>query len=192
MRATARILLKEGWHALTTNRAAREAGVSIGSLYQYFPNKESLVGALVVDLADQMGEEILALGPALAHASVNDAIATIVRAAIDYSRNDAPLHRALLLELPRTGAIEAFERVNRRVVDTLADWIAARRDELDVSDPSLTAHVIVTALDGLTDHALVFRPELLESPRFERELRRMVSGLLGVRSETERRPRKRR
>jgi AcrR family transcriptional regulator len=160
-------------------------------LYQYFPNKESMVRALVVDLAERMGDELLALGAALTHSSVEDAVVTIVRGALDYSRNEAPLHRALLLELPRTGAIEAFERVNRRVVDALADWIAARRDELDVSDPSLTAHVIVTALDGLTDHALVFRPELLESARFERELRRMVAGLLGVRSEIGRRSSKR-
>src|SRR6188768_1896869 len=45
--ATARVLVKQGFDGLTTNAVAEAAGVSIGSLYQYFPNKEALVAALV-------------------------------------------------------------------------------------------------------------------------------------------------
>lgn len=46
--ATARILEQDGLGAFTTNAVAERAGVSIGSLYQYFPGKEALVGALIV------------------------------------------------------------------------------------------------------------------------------------------------
>src|SRR5690242_6395595 len=45
--ATARILVREGFDRASTNRVAEEAGVSIGSLYQYFPSKEALVAALI-------------------------------------------------------------------------------------------------------------------------------------------------
>ena len=45
--ATARVLVKHGFDGLTTNAVADAAGVSIGSLYQYFPNKEALVAALI-------------------------------------------------------------------------------------------------------------------------------------------------
>ena len=48
--ATARVLVREGYARTSTNRVAAVAGVSIGSLYQYFPNKESLVAALVADI----------------------------------------------------------------------------------------------------------------------------------------------
>ena len=181
IRTTARILVQDGWHGLTTNRVAREAGVSVGSLYQYFPNKDALVHALVVDLAEQMGDSLVALGRSLADSPLEEGIDAIVRAALDTARADGPLFRAVLVELPRIGALEVFDRVNRRTADALAEWISLRRRELDVADPSLTAHVLVTALDALTDHALVFRPELLESARFERELRRLVAGYLGVR-----------
>ena len=44
--ATARILVKEGFDKASTNRIADKAGVSIGSLYQYFPGKEALVAAV--------------------------------------------------------------------------------------------------------------------------------------------------
>ena len=46
LQATTRILRKEGRARLTTNRVAEVAGVSVGSLYQYFPNKQSLLDAL--------------------------------------------------------------------------------------------------------------------------------------------------
>lgn len=44
--ATALVLVREGYDRASTKRVAGVAGVSIGSLYQYFPNKESLVAAL--------------------------------------------------------------------------------------------------------------------------------------------------
>src|SRR3954464_12978376 len=47
LEATARVLVKRGFDGLTTNLVAETAGISIGSLYQYFPNKAALVGALI-------------------------------------------------------------------------------------------------------------------------------------------------
>jgi AcrR family transcriptional regulator len=43
LEATARVLIKEGFGNASTNRIAEVAGVSVGSLYQYFPSKEALV-----------------------------------------------------------------------------------------------------------------------------------------------------
>src|SRR6478752_8926814 len=45
--ATARILVRDGFDRASTNRIAQEAGVSIGSLYQYYPGKEALVAAVI-------------------------------------------------------------------------------------------------------------------------------------------------
>src|SRR5215468_399334 len=45
--ATARILVREGFDHASTNRIAEQAGVSVGSLYQYFPSKEALVAAVI-------------------------------------------------------------------------------------------------------------------------------------------------
>jgi AcrR family transcriptional regulator len=181
MQATARILIQEGWDALTTNRVAREAGVSIGSLYQYFPDKDALVRSLAERWVEQAAASLVALREELASAPVDVCIQQVVRAALDLTRTDAPLHRAMLAQLPRIGSLDFLDSLNRRATDVLADWIALRRRELDVEDPSLTAHVIITSLDALTDHALLLRPELLDSPRFERELRRLVAGCLGCR-----------
>src|SRR3984885_9989466 len=47
LEATARILVREGFDKASTNRIAEVAGVSVGSLYQYFPSKEAIVAALI-------------------------------------------------------------------------------------------------------------------------------------------------
>ena len=47
LEATTRVLIKEGYDRASTNRIAEVAGVSIGSLYQYFPSKEALVAAVI-------------------------------------------------------------------------------------------------------------------------------------------------
>src|SRR3954463_6962872 len=57
--ATARILVKEGFDRASTNRIADAAGVSIGSLHQYFPWKEALVAALVEQHTRKMTQEIV-------------------------------------------------------------------------------------------------------------------------------------
>jgi AcrR family transcriptional regulator len=47
LEATARVLMKDGYDRASTNKIAAVAGVSIGSLYQYFPSKEALVAAVI-------------------------------------------------------------------------------------------------------------------------------------------------
>ena len=54
--ATTHILVEEGYDKANTNRIAERAGVSIGSLYQYFPNKKSLITALMDQHAQEMAE----------------------------------------------------------------------------------------------------------------------------------------
>ena len=57
--ATARLLVRRGFDGLTTNEVASAAGVSIGSLYQYFPNKEALVAALVEKHIEDMNAALV-------------------------------------------------------------------------------------------------------------------------------------
>src|SRR5690348_15209668 len=51
--ATTQLLLREGYQRFTTARVAKRAGVSIGSLYQYFPNKTALAAAVIDRCCDE-------------------------------------------------------------------------------------------------------------------------------------------
>src|SRR6516165_9317474 len=86
--ATARILVREGFDRASTNRIADEAGVSVGSLYQYFPSKEALVAAVM----ERHNRELLqVVRGALADAAVQpmeQAARKLVAAAIEAHRID--------------------------------------------------------------------------------------------------------
>jgi AcrR family transcriptional regulator len=64
LEATTRILVEEGYDKANTNRIAERAGISIGSLYQYFPNKESLMTALMEQHSREMTELVATKGVA--------------------------------------------------------------------------------------------------------------------------------
>jgi AcrR family transcriptional regulator len=93
--ATARVLLKEGYDRASTNRIAHGAGVSIGSLYRYFPSKEALAAAVIdrhMQDAMQRARDALikvALQP------VEAAIRQRVKPGIDIHRIGPKLHRVL-------------------------------------------------------------------------------------------------
>ena len=66
LEAAARILESEGFEGYTTNAIAKRAGVSIGSLYQYFPNKDAVTAALVMADAMQLHDNVYAAAEATA------------------------------------------------------------------------------------------------------------------------------
>lgn len=176
--ATTRILVKDGWDALSTNRVAKLAGVSVGSLYQYFPSKEALLHAVMERWGTRLMEDMTELAGKLGHATLEEGVPIIVKVALDIPRVETKLHKALLEQVPRLGAFDALEQLNRRLADLLAVWLARHEDELGVDDPALAAHVVVQVLSGLTDNALMYRPELISSARFQRHLERLVFNYL--------------
>src|SRR5215470_18256165 len=93
--ATARLLVREGFEKASTNRIAEEAGVSIGSLYQYYPSKEALVAA-VIDRHNQQRMHVVrdALAEVAAQ-PVERAVRRLVAIAIEAHRIDPKLHRVL-------------------------------------------------------------------------------------------------
>lgn len=176
--ATANVLVQRGYEGLTTNRVADEAGVSVGSLYQYFPNKESLVEALIRRWSDGLMETIADHYLEVRNESIETAVDTMVRAALDSTRVDAKLHRILTQQIPNVNALPALELFNRRMSERVASWLELHREELEVEDLHLAAEIVVMTLAGLSDYALLQRPELLDSPSFVQHLSRLVLGYL--------------
>src|SRR5689334_2383592 len=83
LRASARVLSREGFDRLSTNRVAEVAGVGVGSLYQYFPSKEALVAALVDRHREEIMQVFLARAAAAATKPVREAARDLVRAVLD-------------------------------------------------------------------------------------------------------------
>ncbi|WP_439897140.1 TetR/AcrR family transcriptional regulator, partial [Cronobacter sakazakii] len=93
--ATARIFEREGAAACTTNAVAETAGVSIGSLYQYFPNRHALTAALVAREHESL---LSAMQHAAARPDPADRLSGMVDAAVDYEFARPALARTLDLQ----------------------------------------------------------------------------------------------
>ena len=176
--ATAAILVKHGYEGLTTNRVAESAGVSVGSLYQYFPNKEALVAALIQRWSDNVLATITERYHDVSGLPIEEAVVPLVQTALETTKVNVKLHRILIQQIPNVEASPGFVQFNRRLTELVSSWMELQRDQLEVDDLHLAAELVVTTLGSLCDYALLHRPELLDSPAFLRHLSRLMLGYL--------------
>jgi AcrR family transcriptional regulator len=157
--ATARILVEEGFDKASTNRIAEVAGVSVGSLYQYFPGKEALVAAV----AARHQQEIMAtvrgeLAEILAE-PVDQAMRRLVAVAVKAHRVDPGLHRVLAEQIPRVGELATLETFDRENFALFRGYLERHRDELRIDDLELAAFVCVTSIEALAHNAVLHHPD---------------------------------
>jgi AcrR family transcriptional regulator len=159
--ATARILVRDGFDQASTNRIAREAGVSVGSLYQYYPSKEALVAAVMARHSRDLMKVARGAVAQVEGQPIEVGVRKFVAAAIEAHRVDPALHRVLAEQTPRTGPLEEVEVFNRENYGLFRAYLADHVDELRTLDLDLAAFVCVTSIEALTHTAVLHRPEML-------------------------------
>ena len=179
LQAAAHVLVTEGYERTTTARVALRAGVSVGSVYQYFPNKEAMVAALI----ERHAEEIVTITEQAVRQSkgrnLDEALRAIIKAGIDAHRVSPPLHKILVEQVPRVGRIAEAMDTSRRLSELIEQVLRERKDELAPGcQPSLAALVLETALEAVAHKIVIQRPELLEDEVIEREMFALASGYL--------------
>jgi AcrR family transcriptional regulator len=172
--ATARILVKEGFDRASTNRIAEAAGVSIGSLYQYFPSKEALVAALIERHIDEMCGEIVGALERVSQLPLAQAVREMVELMLRAHAIDPELHKVLIEQVPRTGRLQHVHDVERQVLELVRGYLEIHRDELGVKNPELAAFVVVTAVEALTHQTTLHHPERLSERALADEITALV------------------
>ncbi len=184
MEAAARILKREGPDGLTTNRVAEVAGVSIGSLYQYFPTKQAVAAGLVEHLLGRDRELVARTLGDLGSASLAEGLAALGRVMCARQHSVAPVLRHLL---PLLSELERDALVAREIdamLATFGAFVRARRAELRAElreDEALLDDAIFVAghgVRGALNAAAVDRPERLLDPAFVELLLRQLRALL--------------
>jgi AcrR family transcriptional regulator len=155
--ATARILVRDGFDQASTNRIAAEAGVSVGSLYQYYPGKEALVAAVIDRHNQDLMRVVRAAVAATAGQPFETAVRGIVASAITAHRVDPPLHRVLTEQTPRVGRTESVEAFNREAYDLFRSYLDDHRHEVRAVDLDLAAFVCVSSIEAVTHTAVLHR-----------------------------------
>ena len=127
--ATSRVLVEDGFARTTTTRVAERAGVSVGSLYQYFPSRESLVAAVARRHSERLKGSLEA---AFADGSVDleAAIRTMLNAVIQAHQVSPELTAVLGGEVPKLGTLDWKAESSRRGIDLARQLFERHADEL--------------------------------------------------------------
>lgn len=171
------VLLSDGYDAASTNRIAAEAGISPGSLYQYFPNKDAVIAAVVEHYSDHLAEHITAAMTDRFDETGPDMVRATLNALLDALEENAEFLRVVADELPRAENSSRTEALEERIVGLVGAYLAARRHELRVSQPTTAAWIMVRAIEHLTVRYVLERPPIRRD-RFVTELVRLVGGYL--------------
>ncbi|PIT02417.1 TetR family transcriptional regulator [Bradyrhizobium nitroreducens] len=179
--ATARILVRDGFEKASTNRIAEVAGVSVGSLYQYFPSKEALVAAVI----DRHNEEIMGIVRAalaeVADLPIDKAVRKLVTVAIDAHRINPKLHRVLAEQIPRTGQLRDVEAYNREIQTLVRAYLESRRKEMRKVDLDVATFICVSAIEAIAHNTVLHGAEMLSEKMVRTladETTRLVVGYL--------------
>jgi AcrR family transcriptional regulator len=159
--ATAHVLVQDGYDRTSTNRVAERAGVSIGSLYQYFPNKEALVGELVDRFSKRITEMVLAELAGRADEPPEVVGPALVAAMVRFKREDPRLARVLREQIPRVGRMQRYERELAIVVEAATAYLERWRERLRHDDLATAAFIAVHTVDAVT-HAGVTKPHAMD------------------------------
>lgn len=159
LEATESLLLEEGFEALTTNAVAARAGVSIGSLYQYFRTKDELVAEVfIARLHDTLHMFEEALRGLTDDAPPRAVIAAFVSLRLDSLRRDTKLFAAIA-DHPELRPLDVEKITYLRVVQLVRIALEKYRTALRVPDPDLAAVIVVEGVHSIGQKILVEHPE---------------------------------
>ncbi|MGA7869788.1 MAG: TetR/AcrR family transcriptional regulator [Candidatus Binatus sp.] len=175
--AVVRVLKREGFDAITTNRVAEVAGVSIGSVYQYFPDKRAIFEALHQRHIDEIDRIVETKLVEHAASSLDELIRALIEAMVDAHSIDPELFELLLTEVPhRAGGTRDFA-VRLHGAFRLA--ISSGMPELKKrGDLDKVVFVVTHMVEALSHGAVLRRPPGLSLADAEAEIVRAVLAYL--------------
>ena len=178
--ASARILVKRGFDGFTTNEVATAAGVSIGSLYQYYPNKEALVAALIEQHVEEMSAMLMGQLARVASLPMAQGVRVVIEMTIQAHAVDPELHRVLTEQVPRVGKLGRVRELDVLGHRAVTELLKARQEELAIRDPELASFLLCSAIEAIVHRAVLVAPEWLRDPRLVDEACALVTRYLGV------------
>ncbi|MCF6319894.1 MAG: TetR/AcrR family transcriptional regulator [Proteobacteria bacterium] len=177
LNATTQLLLAEGMKSLTTNHIAKLANVNIASLYQYFPDKESIVAKLIQRHVDveikrisavmtQITQKEGAKGGGLMR---EENIRLIIKEFVDIHLENLELTQLLHMQVSHVAcrrvllnATQFFTNLIQNMLDT--------EEHFKHKDNSIRAYIITHSIDSLIQNTLIEQPDLFVQPVFLDEL----------------------
>ncbi|MBK1715959.1 TetR/AcrR family transcriptional regulator [Rubrivivax gelatinosus] len=178
LEATARVLAERGYAGTNTNVVAERAGVSVGSVYQYFPHKDSLVAALHERHGAQMYAAIAAVLAAERPDGLRGHVQAMVRALLAAHRVAPELHRVLEKEFPFFDAPREQSAADGGIYHQVRQLLQAHRAEITPADLDLATWMLLQTMESLVHAAAIDPPAMFPADAVEDAIVQVLMGYL--------------
>jgi AcrR family transcriptional regulator len=155
--ATAQVCSEVGLEGLSTNKVAKAAGVAVGSIYQYFPDKESLLDAVVQDRFGRLAQLAIERMADVQGLSYRQAADTVLRAAVDFFASEPSLTQILAPYLAVPPPLPGAESAIQQVHDLAMRFLTSAATDLTLVDIGDAAFISI----GVVSH---FAPRIATIP----------------------------
>ncbi|OPG72101.1 hypothetical protein B1219_18255 [Pseudomonas ogarae] len=169
-----RLFARDGFEASSTTKIAEFAGVSVGSLYEYFPSKDALVAQLLKRHCDRMLEQFARAFFASSGRGIEEVAGALVDAAHAAYAIDVRLHRVLLEQMGRVSKPHHMSRVSLAIVDLLEKALIECGEVIQRPGTRLAAFMVESVVESLMQRSIQYAPEVFEADLRE-ELKVMVT-----------------
>jgi AcrR family transcriptional regulator len=180
LEAAVRILAAGGPGAASARRIAEVAGVSVGSLYQYFPNREAVLAELVRRRADAVAGAVSAACEG-ASGDPGEAARAVVAAFVAEKRRELPRSRAHALVLSLVDGRRVLAEAARRVEGAFAAMLERASGRPLAPAERARVGVALAAVEGAVAATLETDPDRIADPEFDAALVRILLGALDLR-----------
>jgi AcrR family transcriptional regulator len=145
--ATIQVLLSHGAERLTTTRVAERAGVSVGTLYQYYPNKQSLLFAVLEHHMNHVAAKVEAACRSACHKPLGEMIKEMVEAFVDAKMERADISVALYRVSGDLGGPALIKRVGQRSRKAVWEMLQTAPDAKSPPD-KFSVDIVLSAIAG--------------------------------------------
>lgn len=151
--ATIQVLLANGLDRITTIQIADRAGVSIGSLYQYFPNKRALLAAVVKRHVGEVVDATIVACQSVHGKTIGDMCATVMDVFVDAKTRSPDVSRALYLPSAAVNAETIVKEESSRCARAVHDMLITASDA-KFAEPQLVSNILIASIVGPTQAAI--------------------------------------
>lgn len=176
LEASKKLLLQQGYQGFNTNKIAELAGISIGSLYQYFPNKQSIASKLIEEFFQRLLTRNLARTGEFLALPPQDALKLAIEQILQ-SKDEIKLYRILVEESFDCIDKQIVKKFHGAFINLLQRRFAMRGDEIKVKDTHLAAFVVFQLLEGTLRSLARFETEI-EPQKVLAEVSHMIGNYL--------------
>lgn len=174
LKATTHIIDQVGVSGISTNKIAEKAGISIGSLYQYFPNKESILAKLMHDYLNKQHQLVSQALLKSDAKSLKEAIEVVLNVIIKSKSHQIQLNKLFIENFTRIGDIKLLQDNHKKLIEIFKLAITPYKNEVRSGDLELMLFNCIQSILMISVSTLFSKEYSIKDQKVKEEMLELV------------------